>query len=391
MGRRSTLFWLAGLALVAAAGSFAAGTAGAGVPANHETPAHVEHQNGAVDEVQGGAAAVEHGEAEPVAGHHEATQDPAEHDAEHTAAHAVQPHDEHAVSHDAEHHDEAHSTIPHLKNWVALIAGGMKDAHGQPTQAARLLERFVNPIFSLVGVLVLVLVTARLYLRRSADPGRLQMAIELIFGGLYSLFQAIIGPSARRYTPYLGSLFLFIWINNLMGLVPLMHSSTSAFNTTFSLAICTFCLVQGVALKENGVLGYLHHMAGSPRSGLEWGFSVLLFPLHLLGEFIKPISLSLRLFGNIFGEDTLIATMVILGTGLLAGIGLPFGIPLQFPFLFLGLLTCTVQALVFTLLSTVYIALMLPHHEHAEQEEHEGSAHTAGTAGGGHGNEAHAH
>ena len=71
-------------------------------------------------------------------------------------------------------------------------------------------------------------------------------------------------------------------------------------------------------------------MAGSPRSGMEWGFVVLLFPLHVLGEFIKPISLSLRLFGNIFGEDTLIATMVMLGGMLmtfLVGTGCLVGMP----------------------------------------------------------------
>jgi F-type H+-transporting ATPase subunit a len=149
-----------------------------------------------------------------------------------------------------------------------------------------------------------------------------------------------------------------------------MHSSTSSINTTAALAICTFLYVQGIGIKENGILGYLHHMAGSPRSGLEWGFSVLLFPLHLLGEFIKPMSLSLRLFGNIFGEDALIATMVVLGAGLFAGFHVPVGLPLQVPFVFLAMLTSTIQALVFALLSTVYIALMLPHGDHEEAHGH---------------------
>ncbi len=114
----------------------------------------------------------------------------------------------------------------------------------------------------------------------------------------------------------------------------------------------------------------------SPKTGLDWGFSLLLFPLHVLGELIKPVSLSLRLFGNIFGEDTLVATMVILGyliTQLIFGDGgfvayLP-GVPLQLPFYFLGLLSSTIQALVFTLLATVYIALWLPHGDHDHQDE----------------------
>ena len=165
-------------------------------------------------------------------------------------------------------------------------------------------------------------------------------------------------------------------------MLPLGHASTSSTSTTFALSILVFIYVQGIALKENGLLGYLHHMAGSPKTGMDWGFSILLFPLHLLGEFIKPISLALRLFGNIFGEDTLVATMVILGyivMKLVGGFVLPAdsvvygylpGVPLQLPFYFLGLLSGTIQALVFSLLATVYIALWLPHDDHGPSEAH---------------------
>jgi F-type H+-transporting ATPase subunit a len=261
--------------------------------------------------------------------------------------------------------------VAHLLNWVTLIAGRLKDEEGEPTVVAQFLTRFQAPIFSGVTAILLALVFARVYTRRSQDPGRLQMAAEMIIGGLYRLFEIILGPHARRFTPYLGTLFLFILVNNLMGIIPLMASSTSVINTTVALAICTFLYVQWTGIKENGPLGYLHHMAGSPRSAMEWGFSVLLFPLHLLGEFIKPMSLSLRLFGNIFGEDALIATMVVLGAGLFSFVGswMP-GLPLQFPFVFLAMLTSTIQALVFALLSTVYIALMLPHQEHEEAHGH---------------------
>jgi len=84
----------------------------------------------------------------------------------------------------------------------------------------------------------------------------------------------------------------------------------------------------------------------------------------VLGEFIKPLSLSLRLFGNVMGEDKLIAVFVVLGASMLAFMNSPIGIPIQVPIVFLALMTSTIQALVFTLLSTIYIALMLPHGEH---------------------------
>ena len=97
---------------------------------------------------------------------------------------------------------------------------------------------------------------------------------------------------------------------------------------------------------------------------MGWVFVPLMFPLHVIEEFIKPMSLSLRLFGNVFGEDVLIGAFVTMGILALSFMGSPIGIPLQIPFMLLAIITGTIQALVFTLLSTVYISLMLPHEEH---------------------------
>lgn len=283
--------------------------------------------------------------------------------------------DAHGDAHGDGHGDGhgEHSSIPHMANLVAFLKPVLPAAVGDN------LTDFVDPFFSLIVIIVLAVLFIRVGTGlKSRNPGRLQMAVEMLVGGLYSLFQTVIGPTARHYTPFLGSLFIFIWLNNLFGLVPLGHAATSSFNTTtFALGLLTFLYVQFHALRLNGIGGYLHHLAGSPKNAMDWGFSILLFPLHVLGELIKPISLSLRLFGNIFGEDTLVATMVILGyilMGLIPGsdsiAGFLPGVPLQVPFYFLGLLSCTIQALVFTLLATVYIALWLPHGEHHGEEAH---------------------
>ncbi|MCP4571809.1 MAG: F0F1 ATP synthase subunit A [bacterium] len=295
-----------------------------------------------------------------------------------TESHGEDAHGAPADAHAAEgehgegdaHGDGHGGAMPHLPNALTFIK------QWTPDSVDAKLDKFLDPIFSLTMALLLALVFV--LLSRKLDPrkpGRLQMAVEMLLGGLYSLFETIIGPSARRYTPYLGSLFIFILFNNLFGIVPLGHAATSSFaNTTFALGGLTFLYVQFIALKENGIGGWLFHLAGSPRSGVEWGLVVLFFPLHVIGELIKPLSLSLRLFGNIFGEDTLVATMVLLGAGisysLSGGISHIPGLPLQFPFYFLGLLSCTIQALVFTLLSTVYIALWLPHEHHDEAHAH---------------------
>ncbi len=343
-----------------------------------EEPAHTGHDAPATHEP---AATHE------VAGHEAATA-PAE-----APAHGEGGHEAVAAGHEAAAHGEAHGDahaegghgghggMPHIPSVLTFIGEKLP-----PEQAAKL-DSFKDPIFSILVSLILAVFFVTLSRKLDARrPGRAQMAVELIFGGLYSLFHTIIGPSARKYTPFLGSLFVFIFCNNLFGMVPGGHSSTSSFaNTTFALGLLTFLYVQGIALKENGIGGWLFHMAGSPRSGMEWGFSLLLFPLHVLGELIKPVSLSLRLFGNIFGEDTLMATMVLLGAGIMfkitGGMMLVPGLPLQVPFYFLGLLSCTIQALVFTLLATVYIALWLPHGHHEEgHHEDEHGAHGAHAA-----------
>jgi len=264
---------------------------------------------------------------------------------------------------------ESHTAVPHLQNALGLVVASMTDEEGRPTPAASFLKAFTDPIFSILTVLIIgvffVIVGTRL---RDRDPGRVQLFAEALVGGLYGMFEQVLGKDARRFTPYLGTLFLFILINNWMGMIPLGHASTSSFaNTTIGLGLLTFFYVQYIGIKENGLGGYLYHFAGQPKSGIEWGFAILIFPLELMGELIKPLSLSLRLFGNIFGEDTLIAVMVLLGTYIVYHLtGNPYipGIPLHFPFYFLGLLASTVQALVFTILSTIYIALMLPHHDH---------------------------
>jgi F-type H+-transporting ATPase subunit a len=210
-------------------------------------------------------------------------------------------------------------------------------------------EHWVNVIFA--------------FAKRQMIPGRLQTLVEMMVEGMYNFIESILGKDTKRYVPYLGSLFFYILLMNWIGMVPLGHSPTTSLNITASLAILTFLYAQYTGVTRLGILGYVHHMAGSPRDVISWCMVPLILPLHIIGELAKPFSLALRLFGNITGEDTLVAVFVGLGIAILAFS--PVGVPLQIPFYFLGLLLSTIQALVFTLLSTIYILLMLPHEEHA--------------------------
>jgi F-type H+-transporting ATPase subunit a len=109
-------------------------------------------------------------------------------------------------------------------------------------------------------------------------------------------------------------------------------------------------------------------MLGQPRNLTGWVLAPLMLPIHVLGELAKPISLSCRLFGNIFGEDMLMVGFATLGIAMIPFDRLP-GVPLHAIFFPLQLLTSTLQAFVFTVLTTIYILLMLPHEDHGHEEE----------------------
>ncbi|MBI3088286.1 MAG: F0F1 ATP synthase subunit A [Candidatus Omnitrophica bacterium] len=250
--------------------------------------------------------------------------------------------------------------IPELPNLLTVLS---ERFHDQPLLAW--LHHWENLVFASVIALALCAVAWRAARRPSLTPRGWQNVCEWFVDGVDRFVQGLVGPAGRRHVPFIGTLFLFIWFMNLAVLVPGMKSSTASLNTTVALAVVVFCYVQWIGLRANGPLKYLDHLAGSPRGVVGWALVPLMLPIHVLGEFIKPMSLSLRLGFNVFAEDVLLAVLV--GLGLTAGLALhlPIGLPLQAFVVPLVLIFSTVQALVFSLLSTVYIALMSPHEAHA--------------------------
>lgn len=225
-------------------------------------------------------------------------------------------------------------------------------------------EHYAVTFFAFLIATVMIACSFVVYRRRDMIPGPFQNVVEMLFEALYDLVYSMLGKQADRYIPFLGTLFIYIWFMNLSGLVPFVHAPTSAINMTAALAITVFFYVQYIAWTRLGFLKYMHHLAGEPNSAVTWALVIINFPLHVVGEFIKPASLAMRLFGNIMGEDTLIAVMISLGVVSLSFMHSPVGLPFQLPFIFLSLLLGTIQALVFTLLSTGYIMMVLPHEEH---------------------------
>ena len=250
----------------------------------------------------------------------------------------------------------SHGGIPELPNVITLLSNRWRD---QPLVAW--LHHWENVVFALIVGAVLVVVAWRYARRPTTVPSGWQNLLELLVEWLDGLVCRVIGPAGRRHTPFIGTLFLYIWCMNLSGLIPGMKSATSVLNTTIGLALVVFCYVQLFSIRENGLVKHLDHLAGSPRDVVGWLLVPLMLPIHVMGEFVKPLSLSLRLGLNVFAEDILLVQFLLLGLGAGAALHLPIGLPLQIFAVPLVLIFSTVQALVFSLLSTVYIALMSPH------------------------------
>jgi len=138
----------------------------------------------------------------------------------------------------------------------------------------------------------------------------------------------------------------------LVGVIPLWKTPTANLNVTVAMALTTIVYVHYHGIRANGIGGYLKHYLGEPI----WMWPLNL-PIHIIGEIARPISLSLRLFGNMFGEDTVIAILIMLAAPL-------WIIPAQFPMILLTIFTSFVQAMVFTMLTCTYIAGFVAHHEH---------------------------
>ncbi len=199
--------------------------------------------------------------------------------------------------------------------------------------------------------------------RRQRVPGGLQNVWEWYIDWVRDFCRDQIGPDGAKYAPMLGTLFLYILVMNLFGLIPGFITPTMSLNTTAGLALCVFLAVQWFGFAEQGV-GYLMHYVGEP-----WWLFPINIPVHIIGEIAKPLSLAVRLFGNMFGEETAIFRMAALGAALLPFVHVP--IPVQFVNVLLHLIIGPIQAFIFFILSAAYIHMATSSHAHEDHEEHE--------------------
>lgn len=260
---------------------------------------------------------------------------------------------------------EASSGPPLPVDWVTIV-----HEWGAGNPFIEQMYAFKYQIYILISIAVIYFVFRAAGANASVIPNRIQALAEILIEMLMGFITGILGEKeGRRYFPFLGTIFVFILFMNFLGLFPLMAAPTANIKVTVTLALCVFVFVQFTALTRLGPATYFFHLMGEPKSTVEWCLVPLFLPLHVIGEFIKPVSLSCRLYGNVYGKEILLGVMIMLGGQLMLAIfpATPIGIPLHFPFMFLAILLSTIQALVFMLLATVYISMVLPHGEHHDE------------------------
>lgn len=196
----------------------------------------------------------------------------------------------------------------------------------------------------------------KIKIRPEGKPASSANLVEAAVSGFQDYLIGVMGNDlARKYTPLIASFFFTILFSNWLGLIPGLLAASAQPAIPIALALVAFISVHIIAIKETSFKSWFMHFVGEP----VW-LAPLNFPLHVVGELIKPLSLSLRLLCNVFGEEAVVVTLVGLAISILP-VWLP--IPFQLPMLFLGTFFGFLQALVFSTLLSIYISIFATHHE----------------------------
>ncbi len=229
-----------------------------------------------------------------------------------------------------------------------------------------------NSFFTMLLVMGGLLIVGTLIARRSTlIPGHVQAVFELLAEFMLNLVESAAGKTfARRIFPLVGGVFIFILFANFSGLlpgmetihwdvdgydIPVLRPPSADLNMTIAMALVTFMAVQFFGISAHGFIGRIKHMADPP----------FLFPIEVISEFSRIISLSFRLFGNVFAGEVLLGVMYTIASIIKISV---VGLLIPVVFLYLEVLFGAIQALVFALLTLIYIVLASAHHDEGHEE-----------------------
>jgi len=236
--------------------------------------------------------------------------------------------------------------------------------------------------FIAMGLIILLAVIMRLTLK--VAPKGVQNFFEYLVELVDDQGKAIFGEESMRYLPFFVTMFLFILFSNLMGLLPGFMSPTSSYHTNFAMAIAVAIMTQWAGIRVLGFKGYLKHFAPPDCPWwIKWPLMSWMWPmLEIISQVVRPISLTMRLFGNIYAKEMLLMMLAFLPIAFFNTPGAISKVLSAAPFLirigivWLGTLVSIVQAAVFTILAMVYVAMAIQHHEEtAEGHGHGESGH----------------
>src|SRR5215204_1985534 len=215
-------------------------------------------------------------------------------------------------------------------------------------------------IACILSVVIIWILKGRL---SAEEPGYGQQTLEVAVLAVRGMLEDIIGPQGLKYFPVVMTFAVLILVSNLMGMFPLFMSPTAAVSVTFALGISSFLYYNYIGIKENGLLGHLKHWAGP-----IWWIAPLIFPIELISNFIRPFSLGIRLFGNLFADEQVLETLANLAPPVTW-----FAPILLMP---LSVFVAFVQTFVFILLSQLYLSEVshAPHdhsHDHGDEPTEE--------------------
>lgn len=260
--------------------------------------------------------------------------------------------------------------MDHHTSWLSFLPGYgnllhfVQDRYGSTELMAKGGPTTVHHVFAALVVLLILGVASLVARMRVKDvekavipPSKFGVVafFELLLETLFGLMEQIIGPTYKRYVPVIGTIGLFIFTSNLLGLVPGMLPATDNLNTTLALGVVVFVYFNFHGLRAHG-LHHLTHLANPVGTWWGWFLMPLMLPIELISLCVRPISLGIRLAANMVGDHAVLLAF--------AGI---FPLLLPLPFYVLGLLVSLIQTAVFVILSCVYIAL---HTAEAEGEGH---------------------
>lgn len=204
------------------------------------------------------------------------------------------------------------------------------------------------PHVTYTWVIIMLLAVASYLVSRGLRliPEGGQNFFEVAVEGIANFMDEVMGHGGRRYIPLIGTLAFFILSSNLIGLIPGFVSPTANVNTNAAMAVVVFMTYHFIGIKKHGVLKYIKSFTGP-----LWWLAPVMFPLEVIAHLARPLTLTLRLFGNIRGEDLVLIILASL---------VPLLLPV--PMMFLAIFTSIIQTVVFSLLSMFYIAGALEEH-----------------------------